>query len=92
MVRSALRVEEGAGRPQALRVSLLRQMIDADPTLAGQAMQPVAVSYGGGEWLELDTDEDWTGEEWTDEDGNAEDAEEAATSPQPGKKTGKKGE
>ena len=46
-------LEPGAERPQALRVSLLRQMIDADPQLAGQAMQPVAVSYDGETWHEL---------------------------------------
>lgn len=49
---------DGDERPQAIRASLLRQMIDADPNLAGQAMQPVAVSYDGETWLDLDGDDE----------------------------------
>lgn len=48
---------EGQDRPKAIRAALLRQMIDADPKLAGQAMQPVAVSYDGEVWLDLDEEE-----------------------------------
>lgn len=49
---------EGQDRPKAIRAALLRQMIDADPNLAGQAMQPVAVSYDGEIWLELDEEDE----------------------------------
>lgn len=50
--------EEDAEPPTGLRVELLRQMLDTDPELAAQAMNPVAVTFDGQGWTELDAGDD----------------------------------
>lgn len=49
---------EDTGYPTGLRVELLRQLLDTDPELAAQALNPVAVTFDGQRWTELEADDE----------------------------------
>lgn len=56
-LRELFGLESGDEVPSGLRVGLLRQMVEADPALAAQAITPSAVTFDGQTWTELDTDD-----------------------------------
>ena len=53
-LRGLFGLEDGDEVPSGLRVGLLRQMVEADPALAAQAITPSAVTFDGQTWTELD--------------------------------------
>lgn len=57
-LRGLFGLEEGDEVPSGLRVGLLRQMVEADPALAAQAITPSAVTFDGQTWTELDDGDD----------------------------------
>lgn len=57
-MRELFGLEDGDEAPRGLRAELLKQMLDTDPELAAQAMNPVAVTFGGQRWTELDAEDE----------------------------------